>query len=337
MRLSFPFQIPLEIDILRAAFRKSGPAVFLCAAGLIFCAYAAEAAPSGAADAQAEAAAAPPAAAAYPAPDVSSAAAPPVKVLRPETFQSAGTYVYGNTTPETSLNEQLGIALVKTAEKAAIKAGSLAKTVGQSIGEYMKERQTQKAQEDLVQKFYYYVNYYLTPYHLDSAARSKVVARVEQIYIDDGAKEKYALDTVQFREMPGVVRKAYGDIQLDTARNGEVKTYYINGRVETVWNLKNGVPDGAVVTYYEKTGEIQTIDLYENGRKLSRKKYNEEGKLEFEQKYDYEPEKQPAVIPVQAPAAPAVSSGGSAAAVPAAKSQDTAAEAAPPASAALAE
>ncbi len=41
---------------------------------------------------------------------------------------------------------------------------------------------------------------------------------------------------------------------------------------------------GICKTYYE-SGEIQYIDTYKNGNKLSRKAFNEEGKLKFEQNY----------------------------------------------------
>jgi|GEM_PF-1630425 len=206
-------------------------------------------------------------------------------VLRPELFRPPSpSALYRGTSLESTVNQQLAAALVKTAGKA----GAIAKTVGQSIGDYMKEKQVEKMQEELVQRFYYNLNFYLDPYRLQPAKRRSIVAKVEEIYIEDGQTDKVGLDTISFREMPGVIKKVYGDLLLEETRNGEVKTYYINGRLQTMWKLKDGMPHGPIVTYYEDSTEILHIDLYDMGKRISRKKYDPLGKLEFEQKYDYD-------------------------------------------------
>lgn len=184
---------------------------------------------------------------------------------------------------ENAVNQQLASALVKTAGKA----GDLAKTVGQSINDYVKEKQIEKMQEDLVQRFYYNLDFYLDPYRLQPAKRRSIVRKVEEIYIEDGETDKFGLDTVSFREMPGVIKKVYGDLLLEETQNGEVKTYYINGRLRTIWNLRDGEAHGPAVTYYEDSTEILHIDVYEEGRRISRKMYDPLGRLEFEQNYDY--------------------------------------------------
>ena len=78
----------------------------------------------------------------------------------------------------------------------------------------------------------------------------------------------------------------YAEILLNRTRNGTVDTYYMNGRLKTRWNLQDGKPQGSITSYYEN-GEILYIDHYEEGKKMSRKKYDPDGKLEFEQSYDY--------------------------------------------------
>lgn len=216
----------------------------------------------------------------------------PVPILNSqELYKSRGSVMplYVNTPFDSAVvNKKLGEALLTAAEKA----GSMAKSVGQTINEYMKEKQLQKAQEELVQRFYAYMNLYLDGYRLTPDARRRIMAKVEEIYIEDGATDKYHLDTIQFREMASVVRKVHGDVMLESVRNGDVTTYYISGRPQTRWKLRDGEPHGAVVSYYEN-GEILYIDIYEQGKKVSRKKYTEDGKLEFEQDYSYELEEMP--------------------------------------------
>jgi len=47
-------------------------------------------------------------------------------------------------------------------------------------------------------------------------------------------------------------------------------------------NFKNEKLDGVCKTYYPN-GEIQYIDTYQNGQKINRKAYDEEGKLQPDQ------------------------------------------------------
>lgn len=229
-------------------------------------------------------------------------------VLRPELFRPPGpaAALYKVNSIENTVNQQLASALVKTAGKA----GELAKTVGQSIGDYMKEKQIEKMQEELVQRFYYNLNFYLDPYRLQPAKRRAVAMKVEEIYIEDGQSDTFGLDTISFREMPGVIKKVYGDLLLEETQDGEVKTYYINGRLQTIWRLADGEPHGPAVTYYEDSTEILMIDVYDRGKRISRKKYDELGRLEFEQTYDYDlPEsvspEAPSEVSVSASAEPA--------------------------------
>jgi len=49
-------------------------------------------------------------------------------------------------------------------------------------------------------------------------------------------------------------------------------------------NFKNEKLDGVCRTYYPN-GEIQYIDTYQNGQKINRKAYDEEGKLQSDQDY----------------------------------------------------
>jgi len=49
-------------------------------------------------------------------------------------------------------------------------------------------------------------------------------------------------------------------------------------------NFKNGELDGVCKTYYPN-GKIRYIDTYQNGKKINRKVYDEEGKLQSEQDY----------------------------------------------------
>lgn len=177
--------------------------------------------------------------------------------------------------------------LSETLWKAADKAGDLAKTVSHTIGDYVKERQIEKKQEEIVQNFYMTLYRLLRPLELTGTERKRLTANIEKLYIEDAQTHQYHLDTLQFRELPQLVKKEYAEIILDRATEGVIDTYYLSGAVKTRWNFSERKPHGAAVTYYEN-GEILYIDLYDHGEKVSRKKFNEEGKLEFEQNYNYE-------------------------------------------------
>ncbi|HTL47536.1 MAG TPA: hypothetical protein VL688_05680 [Verrucomicrobiae bacterium] len=196
---------------------------------------------------------------------------------------------------DSTANEKLALSLIKTAEKA----GSFAKTVTESIGDYVKEKQIERRQNELVQQFYFNVRSALKPLSLSPSEYEDLVSRVEDVYIrdgDNGAK----LDIVTFRDMPVIVRKEYSEMMLARTQNGQVETYYINGAVKTRWQIKDGKKQGPAITYYED-GEIQYIDIYDNGNRVNRKKYDHEGKLEFEQNYSYDVSETPSSPAAAAP------------------------------------
>ena len=70
----------------------------------------------------------------------------------------------------------------------------------------------------------------------------------------------------------------------DRAYLERLKGYYENGQLLGEYNYKDGKQEGITKVYY-KSGEIKYIDTYKNGTKINRKKYDKEGKLEFEQDY----------------------------------------------------
>ncbi|MDD5216636.1 MAG: hypothetical protein PHS88_00880 [Candidatus Omnitrophica bacterium] len=180
-------------------------------------------------------------------------------------------------------NAKLAWALWRTAEKTS----TLAKSVTENLGDYVKEKSAEKRRNDLMQNFYLNLEGAIRPLQLNREERLALVTGVEKIYIEDGESGKNKLDTLYFRDLPQIVKKEYADIVLARTQNGPVDTYDWQGHLKTRWNIKNGKPDGAVITHYDN-GEILYIDNYENGRNVHRKKYNPEGKLEFEQAYQYE-------------------------------------------------
>ncbi len=191
--------------------------------------------------------------------------------------------VYRETEYERIVNERLAPSLLKAAERA----GTVAKTAAKVVGEYVREKQYQKKQDELLQAFYHRLYDESYPLKLSPEEHQRLVSRVEDAYIEDGDDGKYELDTTTFSDMPTLVRRFAGEMKLQRASDGIVDTYYDSGALKTRWRLKDGEPEGPVVTYYED-GEIKTIDIYEEGRRLVRRKYNADGKLEFEQKYDYD-------------------------------------------------
>jgi antitoxin component YwqK of YwqJK toxin-antitoxin module len=174
------------------------------------------------------------------------------------------------------------IDTIRTAKK---NASTAAKSLGNSLSLYIKEKQIQKKQQELVYRFHIAFNDLTQGFNLNEAEREHLLAEVEKVYIKDAA-EANKLDQTQFRDLPDIVQAKYSEMELERTVNGTVDTYYLSGALKTHWILKDGKPHGAIVTHYEN-GEMKFIDIYENGKKINRKKYNEEGKLEFEQNYDY--------------------------------------------------
>lgn len=208
---------------------------------------------------------------------------------------------------QTTANQKLIDVLVATTEKA----GTFAKNVGQSLGDYVKERQIEVKQQELIRRFYEELDFVVRPMRLAQPDYDELIRRVEQVYIEDGESGAFKLDTASFRDLPVIVKAQHAEMTLKRVTDGDVETYYPNGALKTRWTLAAGKLNGAATTYYED-GEILYIDLYREGLKIHRKKFDREGKLEFEQAYDYEApapaavagDPQPVSEPSSNPAAP---------------------------------
>ncbi len=166
---------------------------------------------------------------------------------------------------------------------AARGVSATAKSIGQTFGDYVREKQMERRQKELVERFYVALYNATRGLKLSADDYRMLVNRVEEVYIKNG-ETSGDLDAVYFREMQKIVKREYAEIQFLKARDGVVDTYYPGGTLKTRWNFRNGNPEGIVTTYYED-GEILHIDTYSGGRKMSRKKFDHEGKLEFEQVY----------------------------------------------------
>ncbi len=171
---------------------------------------------------------------------------------------------------------------------AVIKSNPFAKNVGESVSGYVKDRQMQLEQQQLLEQFYLSCRRLLGPLRLSSADYRELIAKLEQHYIDDGQKGQPQLDLKTFRDLSNLVKLEHADLLRRRAKDGEFPEYYPSGVMKTRWRFKEGKPEGAVVTYYE-SGDILYIDHYREGEKISRRKYDREGKMEFEQVYDYGP------------------------------------------------
>ncbi len=186
-----------------------------------------------------------------------------------------------------SAESKLGWALLDVTQTAGTVAKTVKNSLTASIGDYVKEKQKQVRQQDLVHKFYVNLDYVIGSLKLTLSDHDELVSRVKREYIEDAESGRRQLDSQHFRELPYIVRKEYADMLLARTRDGEVDTYYLSGARKTHWVLKNGQPEGAVVTNYEN-GEILTIDLFKDGRKIRRTRYDPDGRLEFKQDYNYE-------------------------------------------------
>jgi len=71
----------------------------------------------------------------------------------------------------------------------------------------------------------------------------------------------------------------------DKSEKGEIKReYYDDGFLKRKWRFKNDLLHGECATYYQD-GLFQNRDVYDNGRHVRRRKYNPDGKLEFDVTY----------------------------------------------------
>jgi antitoxin component YwqK of YwqJK toxin-antitoxin module len=188
--------------------------------------------------------------------------------------------------PEVSAESKLGWALWEMTQKPGDMARAVKDTVKTSITDYVKDKQKQSRQQDLVEKFNTNLQYVSTNLHLSQRDQRELGSRVQRVYIEDAESGRYQLDSLHFGELPYIVRREYADMVLSRTKDGEAETYHLNGTLKTRWTLKGGQPDGPIVTYYEN-GEINFIDVFKDGQKIRRTKYDTEGKLVFEQNYEY--------------------------------------------------
>jgi len=187
---------------------------------------------------------------------------------------------------EPSSESKLGWALWEMTQKTGEAARTVKDTVKTSITDYVKDKAKQSRQQDLIEKFYTNLHYVTGSLNLAPHDQQELTSRVQRAYIEDAESGRYEFDSLHFRELPYIVRKEYADMVLLRTKNGEAETYHLNGTLKTRWTFKNGQPDGPIVTYYEN-GDINFIDVFKEGRKIRRTKYDTEGKLVFEQNYEY--------------------------------------------------
>lgn len=64
--------------------------------------------------------------------------------------------------------------------------------------------------------------------------------------------------------------------------DGDYKAYFQNGMPREKSTFRDGKKEGSSTTYYE-TGELQCIDIYIEGKVAQRKRFDEEGRLLYEQ------------------------------------------------------
>lgn len=172
------------------------------------------------------------------------------------------------------------ITVRKTAETAA-------RTVGKSLGNYIRGKVQQQKNIELLQRFNLALTENMAGLRLTPLERQQLVRRIEHAYVDDAETGNYKLDQLHFLDLPNVVKREYSQIEMARTQEGTVDTYTDKGLLKTRWTLQDGKQHGPAITYYDD-GEIKFIDLYENGRRMSRKKYNRDGQMMFEQQYSYE-------------------------------------------------
>jgi antitoxin component YwqK of YwqJK toxin-antitoxin module len=178
----------------------------------------------------------------------------------------------------------------KTAEVAA-------KTIGKSLGNYIRGKVQHQKNIEMLQRFDGALTESMMGLRLSPQERSKLIQSIERAYIEDAESGKYELDQLHFYDLPNLVKKEYSEIEIARTEEGTVDSFNDRGELKTRWTIREGKPHGPAVTYYSD-GEIKFIDIYEDGRRISRKKYNRDGQLMFEQQYNYE-----APVPAAAPAA----------------------------------
>ncbi len=191
-------------------------------------------------------------------------------------------------------------AILQTKHQAA----EAVKSAGGVFQQYFTDKNIQMKHRQMLDQFDAAFYSMIRGFPLASDERQILKTRVEKTYIDDVASGRNQLDQQAFRDLGFVIRKEYSEMMLAKATNEMVDVYDLKGRVKTRWNIINGLPHGHVVTYYEDGG-ILYVDTYDQGQKTGRKKYNPEGKLEFDE--DYRTAFQPRAAVAQPKAVEAVS------------------------------
>ncbi len=186
-----------------------------------------------------------------------------------------------------SAESRLGWALWDVTQKTGDVAKAVRNSVTSSIGDYVKEKQKEGRRGEQLHRFYTNLEYVIVGLRLAPPDQNALAERIKQIYIEDAESGRRQLDALHFSQLPYVARKEYAEMLRARTRDGEVDTFYLNGALKTHWVLKNGRPEGAIVTN-DENGEIRYIDLYKEGRKIRRSKYDSEGRLVFQQNYDYD-------------------------------------------------
>ncbi len=207
-------------------------------------------------------------------------------IEKPETSAAANPAPQIGSWVEAVQGLQSPIATVrKTAEEAA-------KTVGRNLGDYIRGKVEQQRNMEMVQRFDQATAEGLAGFALPPEDRRRLVKRIEQAYIEDAGNKTFQLDQYHFYDLPNVLKKEYSLLTLERAESGTVDTFDLKGNLKTRWTVQHGKKEGAATTFYPD-GEIHYIDIYENDRRVSRKKYDAEGQLVFEQQYSYTNTKSP--------------------------------------------
>lgn len=184
-----------------------------------------------------------------------------------------------------AMAQEVGIVNPLTAVKRT--ANEAARSIGRSLGQYVRGQYLQIKNTELLTRFDNSLAETMSGLPLNSEERSQMIYDIQQAYIQDAEKGAYKLDQSNFNDLPKLVRKSYSEIVLKRTPEGIIDTYDEKGNLKTRWTKQNGALNGPAITYYPN-GEIHYIDVYEQGWKINRKKYDEEGQLIFEQNYDYQ-------------------------------------------------
>lgn len=245
-------------------------------------------------------------------PSAAPASVPPLPPVSPAPVAAAPANISTNISGSYGSPEQNALSAILQTKSQAV---GVVKSVGGIFQQYLTDKNLQSKQQELLNQFDYAFYAMVRRFPLGPEDTQTLKSRVEKAYIEDVASGRNELDQQAFRDLGYVIQKEYSEMRLSKTQNGIVDVYDFKGRVKTRWNFINGQPHGFVVTYYE-TGEILYVDTYEQGRKIRRKKYTPEGRLEFDE--DYRVAFQPAglVNVAQTPAAATVQT--AAASVPAA-------------------